>query len=90
MEIHFPRFEEMVFTHIAALKANRQQDYSLAWKNQKRIVEYVLSWNLMIRILTDLLPSVESNWLVPSILMCIRESRLLTLKVALLLPCHFR
>ena len=61
----------MVFTHIAALKANRQQDYSLAWKNQKRIVE----------ILTDLLPSVESNWLVPSILMCIRESRLLTLKI---------
>ena len=44
----------------------------------------------MTRILTDLLPSVESNWLVPPMLMCIRESRLLTLKVALPLPFHFR
>ena len=30
----------MVFAHIDALKAIRQKDYPLAWKKQKRIVEY--------------------------------------------------
>ena len=80
----------MVYAHIDALKAIRQQDYPLAWQKQKRIVEYDFWMTHMTRILTDLLPSVESNWLVPSILMCIRESRLLTLKVALLLSCHPR
>lgn len=80
----------MVYAHIDALKAIRQQDYPLAWKKQKRIVEYNSWVTLMTRILTDLLPSVESNWLVPSILMCVRESRLLTLKVAILPSCHSR
>lgn len=77
------RYEDMVRTHLAVMDALLSWDYEKAWSHQRHMLEYDFSSLVIIRCCVQLLGQDGNDWFIPVILLCCRESRLLSYKVLL-------